>query len=258
MGRLEGKTVFITGASAGIGAGCARQFAAEGSNLVLTARRLERLDELKEMILHKYPKVKIHTVKLDVRDKSNVDEVVSSLPQDFRDVDVLINNAGMVIGLDHIQDVAPENIDVMYNTNVKGLLYCTQAILPRMKERNSGHIINVSSISGREAYAGGGVYCSTKFAVEALTRTLRMELMSTKIKVTCMAPGLVETEFSMVRFKGDKDRADQVYKGFTPLDGDDIAEGIVFAASRPDHVEVADILIVPKGQAGASNIYRKE
>ncbi|ORX93141.1 NAD(P)-binding protein [Basidiobolus meristosporus CBS 931.73] len=258
MGRLQQKTVFITGASAGIGASCAKQFAAEGSNLILTARRVERLSELKEQLTKEYPDINIHIAKLDVSDKNNVDEVVSSLPEAFKAVDVLVNNAGLVIGLDTIQEVASDAIDVMFNTNVKGLLYCTQAILPGMKERNRGHIINVSSISGREVYPGGGVYCATKHAVEALTRTLRLELMSTKVKVTSVAPGLVETEFSMVRFSGDKDRADQVYKGMTPLNGDDIAENIVFAASRPEHVEVADILIFPKGQAGATSVYREQ
>ncbi|KAK9765843.1 hypothetical protein K7432_005511 [Basidiobolus ranarum] len=258
MGRLQQKTVFITGASAGIGASCANQFAAEGSNLILTARRLERLNELKEKLTKEYPQIKIHVAKLNVSDKANVDEVISSLPQEFKNIDVLVNNAGLVVGLDSIQDVASDAVDTMFNTNVKGLLYCTQAILPGMKERNTGHIINVSSISGREVYSGGGIYCATKHAVEALTRTLRLELMSTKVKVTSIAPGLVETEFSVVRFNGDKERADQVYNGMTPLNGDDIAENIVFAASRPEHVEVADILIFPKGQAGATSVYRKQ
>ncbi|ORX93139.1 NAD(P)-binding protein [Basidiobolus meristosporus CBS 931.73] len=258
MGRLQQKTVFITGASAGIGASCAKQFAAEGSNLILTARRVERLSELKEQLTKEYPDINIHIAKLDVSDKNNVDEVVNSLPEAFKAVDVLVNNAGLAIGLDTIQEVASDAIDVMFNTNVKGLLYCTQAILPGMKERNRGHIIIVSSISGREVYPGGGVYCATKHAVEALTRTLRLELMSTKVKVTSVAPGLVKTEIFMVRFNGDEERAGQIYKGITPLNGEDIAESIVFVASRPEHVEVADIVVFPNGQATVSTFHREQ
>ncbi|KAK9765844.1 hypothetical protein K7432_005512 [Basidiobolus ranarum] len=254
--RLQGKTVLITGASAGIGAACAELFAAEGSNLILTARRLDRLSGLKDKFLQDNPQAKVHIAQLDVRDKSNVDSVISSLPKEFQGVDVLVNNAGLVIGLDTIQNVTMDAIDTMFDTNVKGLLYCTQAILPMMKDRNKGHIINLSSIAGKEAYANGGVYCATKHAVEALTRSLRFELMNTRIRVTSVAPGMVETEFSVVRFGGNKERADQVYKGMKPLSGYDIAESIVFAASRPEHVELSDILIFPNGQAAATTVHR--
>ncbi|ORX93140.1 NAD(P)-binding protein [Basidiobolus meristosporus CBS 931.73] len=256
-GRLNGKTVFITGASAGIGEACAKLFAAEGSNLILTARRHERLSELKKKVQEEHPQSRVHIAQLDVRDKENVDSVISSLPKEFQAIDVLVNNAGLVIGLDTVQDVTVDAIDTMFDTNVKGLLYCTKAILPKMKEQNKGHIINMSSIAGKEAYANGGVYCATKHAVEALTRSLRFELMNTRIRVTSVAPGMVETEFSVVRFGGNKERADQVYKGMKPLSGHDIAETIVFAASRPEHVELSDILIFPNGQAAATTVHRQ-
>ncbi|CAG8560696.1 16068_t:CDS:10, partial [Dentiscutata erythropus] len=237
-----------TGASAGIGEACAKEFAKVGSNLILTARRIDRLNELKQFLLSEHPKLKIYTRQLDVRDKSTVDQLVSSLPSDLKDIEVLVNNAGLVKGMDKIEDVSSDDIDTMIDTNVKGLLYVTQAVLPRMKERQKGHIINIGSISGKQVYASAGVYCATKHAVNAISRTLLYELVDTPIRITEINPGMVETEFSFVRFDGDKSRADKVYEGITPLTGEDIAETVVFVASRPDHVNISDVTMYPVNQ----------
>uniref|UniRef100_A0A1D1YZ33 Putative oxidoreductase C521.03 n=1 Tax=Anthurium amnicola TaxID=1678845 RepID=A0A1D1YZ33_9ARAE len=256
MGRLEGKNVLITGASAGIGEACAKEFAKAGSNLILTARRIERLEKIREEFSQTYPSIKIFTYQLDVREKAKVDQLVAALPSDLKNVDVLVNNAGLVIGMEKVENVTNEAIETMIDTNVKGLLYVTQAILPIMKERQKGHIINVGSVSGTQVYVNGGVYCATKHAVDAISRTLLLELADTPIKVTQINPGMVETEFSVVRFGGDKTRADKVYEGLQPLTGEDIADTIVFAASRPDHVNIADVLIYPVNQGAVTTIHR--
>ncbi|CAG8689581.1 11451_t:CDS:2, partial [Gigaspora rosea] len=222
MSRLKTKTVLITGASAGIGEACAKEFAKVGSNLILTARRIDRLNELKQLLLSEHPKLKVYTRQLDVRDKSTVDQLVPSLPSDLKDIDVLVNNAGLVKGMDKIGDVSSEDIDTMIDTNVKGLLYVTQAVLPKMRERQKGHIINIGSISGKQVYPNAGVYCASKHAVNAISRTLLNELVDTPIRVTEINPGMVETEFSVIRFSGDKSRAEKVYEGLTPLTGEDI------------------------------------
>ncbi|KAI8647612.1 hypothetical protein BD408DRAFT_357673 [Parasitella parasitica] len=256
MGRLHGKTVFITGASSGIGEASARQFAQEGCNLVLTARRLEKLEQLKAEIVELHPNIFIHAVQLDVRDKKQIDSVIAKLPAQVQNVDVLLNNAGMVIGTDPLVDVAEAVVDQMLATNVKGLVFLTQAIVPRMKERKSGHIINIGSIAGKQAYAGGSIYCATKFAVDAITKALAIELVDTPIRVSQICPGMVNTEFSTIRFRGDKEKADNVYKGLQPLVADDIAELIVFTAGRPAHVNIADILVFPVNQADSKTVYR--
>ncbi|KAF0521021.1 NADP-binding protein [Gigaspora margarita] len=256
MSRLKNKTVLITGASAGIGEACAKEFAKVGSNLILTARRIDRLNELKQLILSEHPNLKVYTRQLDVRDKSTVDQLVPTLPSDLKDIDVLVNNAGLVKGMDKIGEVSSEDIDTMIDTNVKGLLYVTQAVLPRMKERQKGHIINIGSISGKQVYPNGGVYCASKHAVNAISRTLLNELVDTPIRVTEINPGMVETEFSVIRFGGDKSRADKVYDGLTPLTGEDIAETVIFVASRPDHVNIADVTVYPVNQASVSSVYR--
>ncbi|CAB4384606.1 NAD(P)-binding protein [Rhizophagus irregularis] len=256
MGRLEGKNVLITGASAGIGEACAKEFAKAGSNLILTARRIERLEKLRNEFSQKYPSIKIFTHQLDVREKAKVDQLVGALPSDLKNIDVLVNNAGLVIGIDKIENVTAEAIDTMIDTNVKGLLNVTQAILPIMKERQKGHIINIGSVSGQQVYTNGGVYCASKHAVDAISRTLLLELVDTPIRVTQINPGMVETEFSVIRFGGDKTRADKVYEGLQPLTGEDIAETIVFAASRPDHVNIADILIYPVNQGAVTTVHR--
>ncbi|KAG0193504.1 hypothetical protein DFQ28_004837 [Apophysomyces sp. BC1034] len=257
MGRLEGKNVFITGASAGIGESCAYEFAKEGSNLILAARRVEKLQELKQMIAEKYPRVLVHTVALDVRDKQQIDQVVADLPESFKNVDVLVNNAGMVRGVDYLVDVAEDDFDTMFATNVKGLVFLTQAILPSMKARQSGHIINIGSVAGKQGYPGGSIYCATKHAVDAITKALTYELVDTPIRVSQICPGLVNTEFSTIRFRGDKDKADNVYKGMQPLVGQDIAELVVFTASRPAHVNICDMLVFPTAQADARTVSRQ-
>jgi len=259
--RLFNKVVLITGASAGIGASCARAFALEGSHLILTARRLEKLDNLKAEIINLHPNVEVLIRQLDVRDASACQNLVNSLPKDekWQGIDILVNNAGMVLGLDPVESISCEAMNQMIDTNIKGVIHCTQAFLPLLKNRTTGaHIINVGSISGKNVYPGGGIYCATKFAVDAITRTLRYELAKSTIRVTAVNPGMVKTEFSEVRFSGDKEKADQVYRGLQPLSGDDMAEIIVFVASRPSHVEVSDITVFPKGQVSTMTTFRKE
>ncbi|KAJ3101505.1 hypothetical protein HDU97_001320 [Phlyctochytrium planicorne] len=276
--RLNGKTVLITGASSGIGMlrndnhlnlltnttnkgkASALEFAKANVNLVLTARRVDRLEDLKKDVEALNANAKVHIVELDVTDRSKVSETIASLPSEFKDVHVLVNNAGVVQGVDTIENVTDEAYDLVFGTNVKGLLNVTRAVLPGMKVRNEGFIINVSSISGTQVYPGGGVYCASKHAVDALTRTLRLELVETGINVSSVDPGMVETEFSIVRFGGDKEKADRdlvVYAGLDPLTGQDIAETIAFIASRPPHVNVANVLIVPTFQAEVTKVYRR-
>ncbi|ORZ25236.1 hypothetical protein BCR42DRAFT_479615 [Absidia repens] len=255
--RLKGKNVFITGASSGIGLATAHEFAKAGSNLILTARRVNRLDELKKELQQRYSGIQVHTVGLDMRDKSSIDKAVSSLPGDFKRVDILVNNAGLVLGMDPLEKVTEEAYTTMFDTNVKGLVFLTQAILPGMRERNQGHIVQLGSVAGKEAYPGGSIYCGTKHAVEAITRSLLFELMDTPIRVSQICPGMVETEFSKVRFGGDAEKADDVYKGMTPLVGQDIAELIVFTTSRPAHVNICDMLVFPTAQASARMVHRK-
>ncbi|KAF1797962.1 hypothetical protein FB192DRAFT_1166330 [Mucor lusitanicus] len=257
MGRLQGKTIFITGASSGIGEASARQFAQEGSNLVLTARRVEKLEQLKADILKSHPNIHVHAVQLDVRDKKQIDTVIAELPEQVKDIDVLLNNAGMVIGTDPLVEVEEAVVDQMLATNVKGLVFLTQAVVPRMKERGAGHVINIGSVAGKQAYAGGSIYCATKFAVDAITKALAIELVDTPIRVSQICPGLVNTEFSTIRFRGDKEKADNVYKGLQPLVADDIAELIVFTAGRPAHVNIADMLVFPVNQADSKTVYRR-
>ncbi|SAM07923.1 hypothetical protein [Absidia glauca] len=256
MGRLQGKTVFITGSSAGIGEACAREFAKEGSNLVLAARRVDRLEKLKQELGERYKDIHVHTVALDVRDKKQIDDAIKSLPSQLQDIDVLVNNAGMVHGVDPLIEVKEEDLDIMFATNVKGLVLLTQAIVPRMKERQTGHVINLGSVAGKEAYAGGSIYCATKHAVDAITKALMIELVDTPIRVSQICPGLVNTEFSTVRFRGDKSKADDVYKGLQPLVAEDIAEIVVFTAGRPSHVNIADLLVFPTCQAASKIVSR--
>jgi len=257
MGRLEGKVVLVTGASAGIGEACAREFAKEGSNLILTARRLDRLEALKTELETKYPQQKVHTIALDIRKREAVTGAIQALPAAFKNIDVLVNNAGLVIGVDKLADVTEDAIDTMLATNVKGLVFLTQAVLPGMKERKKGHILNVGSVSGKQVYSGGGIYCASKHAVDAISRTLLLELVDTPIRVSQINPGLVNTEFSTIRFGGDSSKADAVYKGLQPLVGQDVAEIVTFAASRPPHVNIADVLVFPTAQADARTTHRE-
>ncbi|KAJ5900977.1 NADP-dependent 3-hydroxy acid dehydrogenase [Penicillium subrubescens] len=262
--RLEGKTILVTGASSGIGKSTAKEFARTSPNnlkIIVTARRLEALNELAAEIKAEVGDgVKVLPVKLDVSNPEEIKNFVPSLPVEFKEIDVLVNNAGLVKGVAQAPDIAPEDMAVMFNTNVTGLINMTQAILPIFKKRDEGgrgDIINIGSIAGREPYAGGGIYCATKAAVRSFTDALRKELIATRIRVIEIDPGQVETEFSVVRFYGDKSKADAVYKGVEPLTGDDIAEVVVFAAGRRENVVIADTLVYPSHQAGAGVMHRK-
>ncbi len=252
------RTVLITGASSGIGAACARTLASEGNyRLFLCARREARLLELKSELLKDFENIEIHTFVLDVRNRDEVFDRIENLPAAWKNIDVLINNAGLSQGLDAVQDGNPDDWDRMIDTNVKGLLYVARAVTPLLKQSQNAHIVNLGSIAGKEVYPNGNVYCATKHAVDALNKAMRIDLLPFGIKVTAINPGMVETEFSEVRFKGDKDRAKSVYHGLTPLSGEDIAETIAFVLSRPAHVNINDLLIMPTAQANGTLVNRK-
>lgn len=249
------RIALITGASSGIGEACARKFAEGGYDLILTARRAEKLAKLKAELEAEGTKVK--TLTFDVRDAEAAETAVDSLEPEWRKIDVLINNAGLALGLDKEYDGDPDDWNTMIDTNIKGLLTMTRLIVPGMVERNEGHVINIGSVAGDAAYAKGNVYCATKAAVKTITDGLRIDLAETAVRVTNLKPGLVETNFSNVRFHGDNQRADNVYKGITPLTGADIADVAFYAASAPKHVQIAEVLILATHQASGSVIYRK-
>ncbi|KAL5464832.1 hypothetical protein PMIN06_000992 [Paraphaeosphaeria minitans] len=261
--RLKGKTIVITGASSGIGKSVALEFARtqpEDLKLVITARRIDTLKEVAKEIAGFAHGVKVHPVKLDVSKPDEIRSFVDQLPDEFKVVDVLVNNAGLVKGVAQAPNIASEDIAVMFDTNVTGLINMTQAILPIFKARpdgGRGDIINIGSIAGREPYQGGSIYCATKAAVRSFTDSLRKELIATRIRVIEIDPGQVETEFSVVRFNGDKEKAKKVYEGVEPLTGDDIAEVVVFAAGRRENVVLADTLVFPNHQAAATVMHRK-
>ncbi|KAK5657725.1 hypothetical protein OQA88_2797 [Cercophora sp. LCS_1] len=262
--NIKGKTVVITGASSGIGRSCAFEFARtqpDDLRLILTARRIDALEEIAAKIRDSVgPGVKVLPVKLDVSKPDEVRSFVPNLPEGWGDINVLVNNAGLVKGVAQAPNIAEEDINVMFDTNVTGLINMTQAVLPIFKARpngGAGDVINIGSIAGREPYAGGSIYCATKAAVRAFTEALRKELVSTRIRVMEIDPGQVETEFSVVRFYGDKSKADAVYAGVDPLTPDDIAEAVVFVAGRRENVVIADTLIFPQHQGGAGVLYRK-
>ncbi len=257
MTPLKNKTVFITGASSGIGKSTALLFANHGANVLLCARRLEKIEELTKTITSTF-NVKAHAFQLDVRNQKNVESIVQSLPDQWKNISVLVNNAGLSRGLDTIQEGKISDWDEMIDTNVKGLLYITRAILPGMIARNEGHIINIGSIAGHWVYPKGNVYNASKFAVNALSQGMKMDLLGTPIRVTSIDPGLVETEFSIVRFHGDQERADKVYQDMTPLSPDDIADAVVWAATRPSHVNINDIVLMPTEQSGPTLVHRKK
>lgn len=242
------KTILITGASSGIGEGCARKFASQGARLLLNARSTDKLNALAEELKEKY-NAECFVMPFDVCDRQSAAAALNALPQEWKAIDVLINNAGLAIGVDKEHEGNPDEWDVMIDTNVKALLSMTRLVVPGMVERGRGHIINIGSIAGDAAYPGGSVYCATKAAVKALSDGLRIDLVDTPLRVTNVKPGLVETNFSVVRFRGDKDKADNVYRGIKPLNGDDIAEVVYFAASAPEHMQVAEILVMPTYQA---------
>lgn len=250
------KIVFITGASSGIGAGCARKFASEGASLILNARSVDKLNVLKEELEQKYG-TKVYLLPFDVRDRKRAGEALDSLPDEWKAIDVLVNNAGLVIGTDKEHEGNLDEWDIVIDTNIKSLLAMTRLVVPGMVERGRGHIINIGSIAGDAAYAGGSVYCATKAAVKALSDGLRIDLVDTPLRVTNIKPGLVETNFSVIRFRGDKDKADNVYKGIRPLTGDDIAETVYFAASVPEYMQIAEMLVMPTYQATGTIVSRK-
>jgi serine 3-dehydrogenase len=256
VSNLKDKTVFITGASSGIGRSCARAFAAQKARILVCARRGERLARLAEEIGKEFG-VSVRSFVLDVRDRTAVDKALASLPEEWRRVDVLVNNAGLSRGLDKLHQGLHDDWEEMIDTNVKGLLFVTRAVLPGMVERGRGHVINVGSIAGHEVYPNGNVYCATKFAVRALSQGLRLDLAGTPVRVSEVSPGMVETEFSLVRFHGDGGRAEKVYQGLEPLTPDDIAEAVVWCATRPAHVNVSEIVVMPTAQASATLVHRK-
>ncbi|MDF4220410.1 SDR family NAD(P)-dependent oxidoreductase [Maribacter sp. M208] len=243
------KTAFITGATSGIGKSTAIHFALNGINLILCGRRQNRLDALKKEL---GKEVLIHTLNFDIRNRESVQEAVNSLPKEFSQIDILINNAGNAHGMDVIQEGNIDDWDAMLDINVKGLLYVSKAIIPQMVARGSGHIINIGSTAGKEVYPKGNVYCASKHAVDAINQGMRIDLNGTGVRVGAVNPGLVETEFSNVRFKGDEDRADKVYTGFQPLKPEDIADIIHFVVTRPYHVNIADLVVMPTAQASST------
>ncbi|MCX8677437.1 MULTISPECIES: SDR family NAD(P)-dependent oxidoreductase [unclassified Apibacter] len=249
------KTALITGATSGIGQATAKIFAEKGINLILCGRRKSRLDDIKKEL---EDKVKITTLSFDVGNREAVFSAIESLSdQNKKDINILVNCAGNAHGLDTFLDSSIDDFDSMIDSNVKGLLYVSKAVVPILVANKKGHIINISSIAGKETYPKGTVYCATKHAVEAISKGMRMDLLTQGIKVTNIAPGAVETEFSLVRFKGDQKRADSVYQGFEPLVAEDIADAIYYAVSRPDHVQIADMTIFPKAQASGTLFDRK-
>jgi 3-hydroxy acid dehydrogenase / malonic semialdehyde reductase len=250
------KCVLITGATSGIGEATAKLLASKGYRLILTGRRQDRLDKIKKELTNIF-NAEIHILPFDVRKREETDMALSSLKNPFDKIDILINNAGLAVGMNRIQEGITDDWERMIDTNIKGLLYVTRKIIPQMVQNNSGHIINISSIAGKEVYPFGNVYCASKHAVEAITKSLRLDLLQHNIKVSSVAPGAVHTEFSMIRFKGDKMLADQVYKGITPLTGEDIAEIILFIITRPPHVNIDDILVMPTDQAYSREFNRK-
>jgi serine 3-dehydrogenase len=255
MRRLRDATVLITGASAGIGRACAEAFADAGARLILSARRRDRLEALADRLDREHG-TETHVLELDVTDADAVEAAVDGLPEAWRAINVLVNNAGLAKGLAPVYENTPEQIDQMVDTNVKGLLYVTRAVVPGMVERGRGHVVNIGSTAGHGVYAGGTVYCATKHAVGAITQGLKIDLHGTPVRVSTVDPGLVETDFSLVRFDGDAERAAPVYSTTTPLQPEDVADAVVYCASRPPHVNVAEIIVMPTAQSSATLIDR--
>lgn len=251
-----GKVAFITGATAGFGEATAIRFANEGWDLILTGRRLDRLKNLQQQL--KTPSNRVEILNFDVRNETEVIAAISSLSEDLvRDITVLLNNAGLAVGRGPMDEAVTDDWERMIDTNIKGLLYVSKAVIPLMKANGSGHIVNLASIAGKEVYAGGNVYCATKHAVDALSRSMRLDLVNFGIKVSNIAPGAAETEFSIVRFKGDEETANSVYKGFEPLKAQDIADAIFYVCNCPPHVTISDLVIMPTAQA-SSTVFHKQ
>lgn len=256
MRKLNDKIVFITGATSGIGKACAYKFAECGSKLIITARRINLLEKLSSDLKEKFD-AKVYVLKLDVKDRKEVEWVINSLPDDWKKIDILINNAGMAKGLNKFYEDDIDNWEEMIDTNVKGLMYVTRTIVPGMVERENGHVINIGSTAGHEAYPKGHIYCATKHAVDAITKGLRIDCVDKNVRVSTVDPGAVETNFSVVRL-GDKEKAKNVYKGLTPLVGEDVADAVLFCATRPPHANIAEIIMMPTQQASAMVFHRKE
>jgi len=253
-GALSGRSALVTGASSGIGAACARAFASAGARVALCARRLDRAAGLADEL--RSAGAEAHAFALDVRDAAAVSAALEALPAPFREPDLLLNNAGLSRGLEPLQEGLLEDWNEMLDTNVKGLLYVTRAVVPGMVARGRGQVINIGSIAGRETYPKGAVYCASKHAVDAITRGLRMDLLGTGVTVSTVDPGLVNTEFGTVRFHGDRARADAVYQGMTPLTGEDVAATVLWIASQPPHRVIAEVLLFPADQASARDVHR--
>lgn len=252
---MKGKTVCITGATSGIGLACAKILAHQGARLILVGRRHDRLQQIAAGLLGTYG-TEIYTIPLDVRQRGEVSRLLGQLPDAWQTVDMLINNAGLAAGSDLFHEASLDDWEQMIDTNVKGLLYVTRALLPAMFRGPAPHIVNIGSIAGKEVYMRGNVYCSTKFAVDALTRALRIDLLDRGVKVSQVAPGAVETEFSLVRYKGDALAAAKVYQGYQPLTSEDVAQAVVWVLSQPDHVNISDLIITPKAQASPGYVHR--
>ena len=250
------RIVFITGATSGIGKACTEKFGQNEDKLIITGRREERLNELKKELEEKF-QIEVLTLHLDVQKKEEVFQKINAMPDEWKSIDVLINSAGLALGRDYFDEADLEDWDIMMSTNVNGLLYVTRAILPFMKEKNRGHVINIGSVAGDEMYERGNVYCASKSAVDAISHTMRVDLLRHHIKVTNVKPGAVETEFSLVRFKGDEEKAAKVYDGFVPLSGRDVADAIFYCASLPPNVCINDLTITPVTQADGIYFYKK-
>jgi 3-hydroxy acid dehydrogenase / malonic semialdehyde reductase len=244
------KTVFITGATSGFGKACAQRFAKEGYRVIINGRRAERLQQLKEELQTQYSSA-VHTLAFDVSNKEDVFTAVNSLPAAWQQIDVLINNAGLALGRDYFDEASLDDWDTMLDANVKGLLYVSRAVLPFMTSRKSGHIINIGSTASKEVYEKGNVYCASKAAVDSISRAMRIDLLQHNIKVTAIHPGAAETEFSMVRFKGDKEKADAVYSNYTPLSAEDVAEVVFYTTTLPNHVCINDLVLTCTAQANS-------
>lgn len=253
---LENQIVLITGASSGIGTACAQVCAAVGAKLILAARRMERLQQLATNLQEKF-QTQTHLISLDVRDRRAVESALNQLPEEWAAIDILINNAGLSRGLDKLHEGDIQDWEEMIDTNVKGLLYVTRTVVPGMVQRGRGHVVNIGSIAGHQTYPGGNVYCGSKAAVKSITEGLKQDLLGTPVRVSSVDPGLVETEFSLVRFHGDPERAKTPYQGLTPLSAEDVADVVLFCLTRPPHVNLLDIVMLPTDQATATLVHRK-
>ena len=255
MTGLNETLVCITGASSGIGAACAEEFARHGASLLLCARRLEKVKALAER-LHTEHGTRVRAFRLDVSDPSAVEEAFCDLPPPWHEIDILLNNAGLARGFSRLHEGSLQDWEEMIDTNVKGLLYVTRRLLPRMVERGRGQVINIGSIAGHQVYPNGNVYCATKFAVRALTEALKMDLLGTGVRVCSVSPGLVQTEFSEVRFRGNRQRADETYRNTRPLTAQDVAEVVLFCTTRPMHVDISEVVLMPTDQASVYHVHR--